>query len=72
MDTFTALTAAGLALLGVLSGHILTRVHRLEDELDQARRYNRELWAYCRRLIDLYYRHRVPGAPDPDPLPEEE
>lgn len=73
METaFIAVTASGLGLLGIISGHILTRVRSLEDDLAAARSYNRELWAYCRRLIDLYYRHRAAGAPDPDPLPEEE
>lgn len=62
--------AALIGLLGALSLHVLTRIHRLEDELDQARNYNRQLWRYCRGLLDLYYRHRTPGSPDPDPVPE--
>ena len=63
--------AAALALLGVLSLHVLTRVHRLEDEIEEAQDYNHRLWWYCRRLLDLYYRHRRDGAPDPDPIPTE-
>lgn len=66
-----ALTVAGLALLGVLYGHILTRVHSLEDDLAEANTYNRRLWIYTRGLLDMYYRHRRPEAPDPHPLPEE-
>ena len=71
LTAITALCVAGLTLLGVLSGHILGRVHGLEGQLDDMRQYNRELWAYTRRLLDLYYRHRRDGSPDPDPLPEE-
>lgn len=60
--------AAGIiaALLAILSGivaQLYGRVTRLES-------YNRDLWAYTRRVLDLYYRHRQPGAPDPDPLPD--
>lgn len=66
-----ALGVAALGLLGVLSGHILARVHGLEEQLDDMRQYNRELWTYTRRLLDLYYRHRRDGSPDPDPLPDE-
>ena len=66
-----AVAGALLALLGVLSGHILHRVNGLEDDLRDAQDFNRRLWHYTRRLLDLYYRHRAPGSPDPEPLPEE-
>lgn len=48
------------------------RVEKLEGDLRIEREYNRRLWDYCRRLLDLYYRHRTPGSPDPDPLPREQ
>lgn len=67
--TIGVLGAAGLALLGVLSGHILGRVKHLEDDLEEEQTYNRELWWYCRRLIDDYYKWRRSDAPDPHPLP---
>lgn len=70
MEILTAVLVAGLALLGVVSGHILTRVRALESDLAAARAYNRALWAYCRRLLDLYYQHRSPGSPDPEPVPD--
>lgn len=75
IDTLAALVAvvvAALGLLGVLAGHTLARVRALEEQLAATRDYNRSLWAYCRRILDLYYRHRRDGSPDPDPIPEED
>lgn len=78
MDTIPAVIAGGAAivtaitaLFGVMYGHLSGRLTALEDDLGQARSYNREMWMYCRRLLDLYYRHRGPEGPDPDPLPDE-
>ena len=68
---FIALVVAGLGLLGVIAGHTLNRLNALEDDLTASHAYNRALWLYCRSLIDLYYRHRADGAPDPAPLPKE-
>lgn len=45
------------------------RVGSLEDDLSDERSYSRSMWAYCRKLVDQYYRWRKDGAPDPDPLP---
>lgn len=68
----TELAASMLTVIGVvvtalcaLVGHLYVRVGRLE-------RINRRLWAWARKHLDLYYRHRQPGAPDPDPLPDDE
>lgn len=72
----TLLTVAGSVIVAVIAaggvaiGHLWGRVHQLEDEVRRAREQNRGLWAYCRRLLDLYYRHRTPGSPDPEPLPD--
>lgn len=63
--------ATSITLIGVLSFHVLTRVHKLEEEVEEAQDYNHRLWWYCRRLLDMYYRHRSPGSPDPDPIPTE-
>lgn len=63
--------AAVVALFGVLYGHLSSRIGALEDNLEDERSYNRRLWSYCRYLIDLYYRHRGPGAPELDPMPDE-
>lgn len=54
-----------LTVLSVVVAQLYTRVSNLED-------YQRRLWAYARYLLDLYYRHRQPGAPDPVPLPEDD
>lgn len=51
--------------LVVLVGHLYVRMGRLE-------RSNRKLWAWSRALLDLYYRHRAPGSPDPAPLPDDD
>ncbi len=58
-------------VFGVLYGHLSAQVAGVRKDLQTERAYNREMWAYCRRLLDLYYRHRCEGAPDPDPLPDE-
>lgn len=78
MDVIPAVITGGavivgavVAFFGVLYGHLAHRLENIEDDLHHAQVYNREMWAYCRRLLDLYYRHRAPGAPDPDPLPDE-
>lgn len=63
IGVLATLLVAGLSLLGVIVAQLARRLDRLERD-------NRALWAYCRRLLDLYYRHRQPGAPDPDPLPD--
>lgn len=65
------IVAAVVAFFGVLYGHLTTRLNALEDDLRDANAYNREMWAYCRRLLDLYYRYRRPNSPDPPPLPDE-
>ncbi len=65
------IVAALVALFGVIYGHLSHRIDRLENQLYAERAYSREMWSYTRRLLDLYYRHRQPGAPDPGPLPEE-
>ncbi len=70
------LTAVGAILVAVLSfggvtlGHLWSRVQNLEDQVKKARSQNRGLWRYCRDLLDLYYKHRTPGSPDPGPLPD--
>ena len=63
-----AAIAAGVGALG----HVYKRLDEVEDELRLVRKQNRELWAWARKLLDLYYRHRGPDAPDPDPMPKEE
>ena len=71
MTEISVIAAAAITLIGVLSLHVLTRVHKLEEEIEEAQDYNHRLWWYCRRLLDLYYRHRRDGSPDPDPIPTE-
>lgn len=61
---------AVLALVGVLIARLFERIAKLEGRLSTADDYNRVLWMWARTHIDLYYRHRKPGAPDPKPIPE--
>ena len=63
-----AAIAAGVGALG----HVYNRLDEVENELRLVRKQNRELWVWARKHLDLYYRHRGPGAPDPDPIPEED
>ena len=63
-----AAIAAGVGALG----HVYRRLDEVEDELERVRKQNHRLWAWARKHLDLYYRHRSDGAPDPDPIPEEE
>lgn len=85
MTDVGALTVAGVLVASVLTayGIILNvqsrritemeqKVLKAESQLAAAKNYNRRLWLFCRNLIDLYYRHRRDGSPDPPGLPEED
>ncbi len=67
-----AIVVAAIAAGGGALGHVYRRLDEVEDELGRVRKQNRELWMWARKLLDLYYSHRGPGAPDPDPMPKEE
>ena len=67
----TAIIVAGMTVTGVLLGHFYSRLHVLEETLNNARAYNLLLWEWARKQVDLYYRHRKADAPDPDPIPKE-
>lgn len=64
--------AALLSLLGVFVGQLASRLAALEAKVDSATSYNRRLWEWARKHIDLYFRYRRDGAPDPDPIPVED
>ena len=65
------LTAA-LTVGGVILSQIAARLRVVEQDLADARAYNRRLWLWSRHHVDLYYRYRRDGAPDPAPIPTEE
>jgi hypothetical protein len=67
-----ALLGALLTLLGVLIGQLWGRLTALEARMESATAYNRRLWEWARAHLDLYYRHRMVGAPDPRPIPVED
>lgn len=64
-------TVAVLGVFTALFAQLFGRVHHLEEDVRRSQAHSRELWAYCRGIIDLYYRWRREGAPDPGPLPDE-
>lgn len=61
-----------LSLVGILLGLLYARINRLEARLKRGERYNRAMWIWARKHIDLYYVWRKVGAPDPEPLPAED
>lgn len=67
------ITVLGTLIVGLIGAfaYLWQRIGKIETDLSRQRDYNHRLWAYCRKLLDLYYRHRREGAPDPDELPEE-
>lgn len=63
--TVLAVVGAIVTALVVLVGNLYVRLARLE-------RSNRTLWAWSRAVLDLYYRYRTDGSPDPPPLPNDD
>lgn len=60
-----------------LRGQDLERLESAEAKAERAEKraaavddYNRRMWLWARRHVDLYYRWRRDGAPDPEPIPE--
>lgn len=58
-----ALLVALVSTLGVVVSNLYTRVSALE-------RRERDLWAWARAVVDLYYRYRKEGSPDPPDMPD--
>lgn len=63
-----ALAVGVLGVMGTLLAQTMTRVSRLEGEIKIANSQINRLWLYCRGLIDLYYRYRRDGSPEPPPM----
>lgn len=62
-------------LIGVLFArisHLEDRITKAEKATDCAEKYNRRMWEWARRHVDLYYTYRRAGSPDPDPIPSED
>lgn len=74
MEATAVLVSAGVILgaFGALIAQLYLRTSRLEREIQKANSYNRRMWQWARRHLDLYYRHRIPGSPDPVPIPDED
>ena len=71
VDINDGMMIAAFAGIGGFVVQLYLRMGRVETELSRTQTAHRNLWAYCRALIDLYYRHRKDGSPDPGPLPDE-
>lgn len=67
-----SVVAVAVGALGALVGQLYSRTARLEREVRAARSYSRRLWSWARAHVDLYYRNRREGAPDPTPIPDED
>lgn len=61
---------AVLTLVGVLMKSFSDRLREVEHELDATRKWNKALWFWARRTLDLYYRYRQLDSPEPDAMPE--
>lgn len=46
-------------------------MEEMKKTLTAEQSFSRDMWIYCRNLLDLYYRNRKPGSPDPEPLPRD-
>lgn len=64
------LLIAILTLMGAVLTQLLIRVGNLEKKLEHEQSRLKILWGAFRKLIDMYYRHRKPEAPDPPELHE--
>lgn len=60
-----------LAVGGVVFGNISSRLRAVEDDLSKERQYNRALWLWAKSVLDLYYKTRPAGSPEPPPMPKE-
>ena len=56
---------------GVILSNISGRLRLVEDELKAEQANNRILWLVYKKLLDLYYKWRIDGAPEPPELPKE-
>lgn len=68
--TFVGVVAtAVLAALGTLIATQAKRITEVEVRIDEAEEYNDEMWEWGREQLDMYYRYRKDGAPNPKPIP---
>lgn len=69
-DGWIALVVAIVAASGAWVTTRFGRVAKLERRIDALERRERMLWMHTRHVMDMYYRHREPGAPDLPEMPE--
>ena len=61
---------AVFSVLGVLISVQASRISQIEREVEDLDAYNDEMWEWCREQLDMYYRYRKDGAPNPKPIPK--
>ena len=58
-------------VFGIILKIMSDRIGEIEEESERVMGYNRRLWNWAREHLDLYYRYRKEGAPNPVPIPHE-
>lgn len=58
-------------VFGIILKIMSERIGEIEEESERVMGYNRRLWNWAREHLDLYYRYRKEGAPNPVPIPHE-
>ena len=58
-------------VFGIILKIMSERIGEIEEESERVMGYNRRLWNWAREHLDLYYRYRKEGAPNPAPIPHE-
>ena len=58
-------------VFGIILKIMSDRIGEIEEESERVMGYNRRLWNWAREHLDLYYRYRKEGSPNPVPIPHE-
>ena len=65
---FGVIITAIATIAVVVAKELFDRLENLEKDNRRLNELNLNLYYWTRRHIDLYYRYRREGAPDPEPL----
>ena len=72
-DLSLLISAVGVFVsgFGAWTTILFNRIRSVERKLSQTQTYNRRLWEWSVRHLELYYRWRMDGSPEPDKIPNE-